>query len=789
MASDSQGSVILFGGVQGAGNLLADTWEWDGSAWSNPAPGITPPPLAFASMAPGVSGTAWLFGGADDTGDGLDQLWMYNSGSWSNMNGSIGNMPPPRQGAAMTFDGTYIWLFGGLSNDRGPLNDLWRLNVDLGATEWEQIHFRDEIPLPRYDHAIATSGDWLHITGGRDADGNVLSDIRALQTADADPANWTWALIGDPNSLGPRAGHSIAVLPTGELLLVGGVDDMGAPVGGAMEWLSGWYDTGLTFPARTNTALAWDGAGLMFFGGGDQGRPVWSYPKVRDDSWELIAGNWTQDLAAGPYKRELAAYATMHHYNASTSTVYVFGGRDPDSGVYLNDLWSFDGTTWTEETQNNRIAPRAGATMTYNPCDGTLWLFGGFTGSQLSNELYQFDSGTWFKRTTSGAPTPRMGASMAFDPYPGSNPRGGTCDSIVESRSVVLYGGANELGPQADLYTFTMDETGSGTISFITHTFTSQAGPRIFPALATVGDGVHMVGGYTYAPAPTPELKQLDDTLVFDTQIPVDMQPVGGASAISGGGAGLAVFGSHYAGMGTGDVIVVAGGTPDAMDEVVGKVAVHLFQFNSGPGGFDDLCHRAVGTTTGEVYVDTGTYRKGDGSAYFDNDNDRVAWDIGPSADLGTSDFTLDFWAQPVGSIAGNNVIVTMGGGPGSGRWYAQANVSRFTWHWERPTGGYFVSLISSNTFTDGSWYHYAVVRRGTSFYLFINGALEASATGVSGAIPDYNGTLYMGTDQGSPFLGGSPYGGYLDDVRFTHGLARWTTPFTPPNPQSNCLQ
>src|SRR5438874_2519813 len=52
-----RGRTVLFGGDQviySSGTVppfLADTWEWDGSSWTNVTPAASPPGLTVASMA------------------------------------------------------------------------------------------------------------------------------------------------------------------------------------------------------------------------------------------------------------------------------------------------------------------------------------------------------------------------------------------------------------------------------------------------------------------------------------------------------------------------------------------------------------------------------------------------------------------------------------------------------------------------------------------------------------------------------------------------------------------
>jgi len=57
--------IVMFGGVGASGAALADTWVWDGSAWSKAEPRLAPPPLEGAVMAyDPVSRQVLLFGGS-----------------------------------------------------------------------------------------------------------------------------------------------------------------------------------------------------------------------------------------------------------------------------------------------------------------------------------------------------------------------------------------------------------------------------------------------------------------------------------------------------------------------------------------------------------------------------------------------------------------------------------------------------------------------------------------------------------------------------------------------------
>ena len=89
MATDpSNGSVLLFGG--GSSNdftVLADTWAWDGNAWTQLHPSVAPWARRGATaVSDGVDKSVFLFGGGWNTqnyGSDFYDLWQWSGGSWA----------------------------------------------------------------------------------------------------------------------------------------------------------------------------------------------------------------------------------------------------------------------------------------------------------------------------------------------------------------------------------------------------------------------------------------------------------------------------------------------------------------------------------------------------------------------------------------------------------------------------------------------------------------------------------------------------------------------------------
>ena len=87
---------------------------------------------------------------------------------------------------------------------------------------------------------------------------------------------------------------------------------------------------------------------------------------------------------------------------------------------------------------------------------------------------------------------------------------------------------------------------------------------------------------------------------------------------------------------------------------------------------------------------------------------------------------------------------------------------------------------ICNTVVPQNQWNHIAYTRNNTTFRLFLNGKLDGIVS-ASGTIVDRSSQAkYIGTWAGAG--GGAPaVNGSIDDFRFTKGVARYTTDFTPP--------
>ena len=76
-------------------------------------------------------------------------------------------------------------------------------------------------------------------------------------------------------------------------------------------------------------------------------------------------------------------------------------------------------------------------------------------------------------------------------------------------------------------------------------------------------------------------------------------------------------------------------------------------------------------------------------------------------------------------------------------------------------------------------WNHFALVRNGGNLTVYMNGTSTGTRgdLGTSSANYNTNMVLYIGCNYGVAF----PMTGYLDELRVTKGVARYTSSFTSP--------
>lgn len=172
-----------------------------------------------------------------------------------------------------------------------------------------------------------------------------------------------------------------------------------------------------------------------------------------------------------------------------------------------------------------------------------------------------------------------------------------------------------------------------------------------------------------------------------------------------------------------------------------------------------------------QQYVRTSAFLGGSDSLTY------LTFSDSASLEFGASDFCMEAWVR-FGSPMEDSVLWgkrnAFDYGPYTLDFTASTGKLRFA---SSATGtAWEVQMFSVTSLVAQRWYHVAITRRGSAWRMFIDGKLDVDATS-SHSVQDTTHALRFGSRSDSV---GGMYG-YLSHVRFTKGVARYTSNFTPP--------
>ena len=203
----------------------------------------------------------------------------------------------------------------------------------------------------------------------------------------------------------------------------------------------------------------------------------------------------------------------------------------------------------------------------------------------------------------------------------------------------------------------------------------------------------------------------------------------------------------------------------------------------------DSSNRNATVTFNGNASLSTAQSKFGGSSLYLDGTGDSVSIsDTYWNTAINSGDFTIELWVRfTVDEIS--HPLHNKPSGSGNMGWgiqrYASANLQGQIIFWFRYSGGWQYINYSQGTRTtisEDTWYHVAVTRNSNTWKLFLNGTVEDTVTNSNSIVASSDGELMMGEYPSYDLTG------YLDDIRITPGIARYTSNFTAPtttNPTS----
>lgn len=196
---------------------------------------------------------------------------------------------------------------------------------------------------------------------------------------------------------------------------------------------------------------------------------------------------------------------------------------------------------------------------------------------------------------------------------------------------------------------------------------------------------------------------------------------------------------------------------------------------SDGSTSFPDSSFDNVSVSAnGNAQVDNAQYKfaeslRLDGSGDYLSSADSDSWNLGDT-------FTIDLWLR-FSEIKNYVWLVGQGGVDSTNFW---------TFSYDNAGLGFTISVNDSTVFSmfrswspsTSVWYHLSLVRDGSSWSIFVDGNKLGSSASSSATFPNLSASLFVGAGTNGS---GNYLNGWLDEIRISKGVARWSGNFSPP--------
>ncbi|HYR23246.1 MAG TPA: hypothetical protein VEP30_10040, partial [Chthoniobacterales bacterium] len=285
--------------------------------------------------------------------------------------------PIRRTGTQIAYDSAHsvVVLFGGqICQGAGcfPVSDTWTFD----GTNWQQQHPMTSPPARYLGSATYDTKNRKVVLFG----GIACTDADCTATVAANDT-WTW-----DGSNWSQESPALSPLPR--------------------------YLSAMTYNSDSGQVLLYGGCLIesCVSAGGD----LWSW---NGTSWSLIDAN----AAPGP------RYAAQFAYDALHKNIVLFSGALPQSTNFFvtvpdaDDTWTFDGSSWTQQSPANKPEPREGGGMVWDTARQRIILFGGYSDQEplykdaFRQDAWTWDGSNWSEQTTSTQPLRSYYVGFVYD--------------------------------------------------------------------------------------------------------------------------------------------------------------------------------------------------------------------------------------------------------------------------------------------------------------------------------------------------------------------------------------
>jgi hypothetical protein len=389
----ARGRLVVFA-THGRGAREPATWEWDGTAWLEFRPVVSPPLRSHHALAyDAARRRTVLFGGLGASAS-LADTWEWDGAIW--LHRQPRTTPPARGLHAMSFDlaRQRVVMFGGMGTTQ-YLDDTW----EWDGTDWVQRR-PASVPFGRIGHRMA-----YDVARGRTVMYGGEGTAPSARTWEWDGVDWSAPLVTSPALRHAGLAYDAARART----VLCGAPDGTSPLQ-TWEWDGRtWVQHGpATIPAGgPDVVLAFDVHG--------QRTVLLAATANGLGSWEWNGRDWSaRHLAAQPAPRVGAALAC----DIGRGRVVMFGGAARGGNACLDDTWEWDGARWHLRAPATRPPARHGHALAHDFARGRTVLFGGSATPSVVTPLadtWEWDGSAWSRIQAAASPPARLGHGMAHD--------------------------------------------------------------------------------------------------------------------------------------------------------------------------------------------------------------------------------------------------------------------------------------------------------------------------------------------------------------------------------------
>ena len=194
------------------------------------------------------------------------------------------------------------------------------------------------------------------------------------------------------------------------------------------------------------------------------------------------------------------------------------------------------------------------------------------------------------------------------------------------------------------------------------------------------------------------------------------------------------------------------------------SVLLHMNGSDTSTTITDSSSNAITVTAYGNAQISTAQSKFGGSSAYFDGTGDYLmsASSLTP-LNMGTGDFTVEAFIRPTNNVSSYKGLIGISNADADTLYIFDGQL---VWY----NTGTFAGTIAVN-----NWYHVAASRQGSNLRVFIDGTLVNTSTNSNNIT---FGRLRIGSNGAN---NSEWFYGWMDEVRITKGVARYTANFTAP--------